>query len=157
MSAVSTSVRRALYDRADGRCEICTRTLTDAWHAHHRRPRAIGGSRLPDTNTLVNLLALCPTCHLERVEADRDWALTCGYLVRQGHDPARVAVQIHRAFWVFLTPEGTYRETAPDSHEGVRVALSVLRHREWCVNCQEHATDAIEALLGKPLGDGGVA
>lgn len=63
--AVSNVTRRALYNRAGGRCECtmkvcshhtgrCTHGLY-SWEAHHR---TAGG---PDT--LSNLIAMCATCH----------------------------------------------------------------------------------------------
>jgi HNH endonuclease len=66
---VSPEIRRALYQRAGGRCECrmrvcshhapgtrCTHSLSgSSWEAHHR---TAGG---PDT--LSNLIAMCATCH----------------------------------------------------------------------------------------------
>ncbi|HEX6443938.1 MAG TPA: HNH endonuclease signature motif containing protein, partial [Streptosporangiales bacterium] len=64
----SKATRRALWDRADGRCEVCGSTF--ALQAHHRRPRGAGGSRARDTNGLANLLLLCAASHLT-VELNR--------------------------------------------------------------------------------------
>jgi len=67
--AVSSETRRALRQRAGGRCE-CTMTCCDHhragtrcqhglhgsdWEAHHRN--RYGG------DTLSNLIAMCATCH----------------------------------------------------------------------------------------------
>ncbi len=65
--AITEETRRALYQRAGGRCECtmnvcdhkgrrCSRGLTHGyWEAHHR---VAGGS-----DTLSNLIAMCATCH----------------------------------------------------------------------------------------------
>ena len=67
--AVSQETRRALYKRANGRCECimsvcdhhragtrCPRNLVSGyWDAHHRSRN--GG------DTLSNLIAMCATCH----------------------------------------------------------------------------------------------
>jgi hypothetical protein len=65
--AISEETKKALYQRAGGRCECtmkicdhggnrCNRGLSPGyWEAHHR---VAGG---PDT--LSNLIAMCATCH----------------------------------------------------------------------------------------------
>ncbi|MCK5492626.1 MAG: HNH endonuclease [Candidatus Omnitrophica bacterium] len=65
--AISQETRKALYKRANGRCECtmkvcgdhsgrCHRGLSSGyWDAHHR---VAGGS-----DTLSNLIAMCATCH----------------------------------------------------------------------------------------------
>jgi len=66
--AVSEETRKALYQRAGGRCECtmrvcdhhragyrCPHALNPGWEAHHR---TAGG---PDN--LGNLIAMCVTCH----------------------------------------------------------------------------------------------
>ncbi len=53
--------RRAILNRAGGRCEKSGRSAPEAGttlHAHHIIPRAEGGP-----NTLANGKALCPECH----------------------------------------------------------------------------------------------
>jgi hypothetical protein len=66
---VSRSTKKALYERAKGRCEchmrVCThhragrrcphRLVSGYWDAHHRNANG------PDT--LGNLIAMCATCH----------------------------------------------------------------------------------------------
>lgn len=74
------------------RCEACGFPGVD--HIHHRRPRGIGGSRLPDTNDPGNLLALCAVCHAS-IESDRERAYSFGWLVRQGVKPADMPAFIH--------------------------------------------------------------
>lgn len=105
----------AVYGRAtfDGLpcCELCgvqvegTRGVQH--HIHHRRPRRMGGSQLPDTNSVVNLLLLDASCH-ERVERERTAAYAGGWLVRQGERPADVPVLIRAERWYLLTDDAAY-------------------------------------------------
>lgn len=48
--------RRAVLERAGGRCERCGKA--GRLHAHHIRPRSRGGK-----HELANGAALCPACH----------------------------------------------------------------------------------------------
>ena len=65
---ISQSTRKALYDRAGGRCECRMRVCDDPagqrchrglspgyWEAHHK---VAGGG-----DNLSNLIAMCATCH----------------------------------------------------------------------------------------------
>lgn len=99
----SPATRRALAIRSAGLCELCG--LVRAEQAHHRRPRAAGGSRRPDTNGLANLLALCSPCHHDQVESFRSRALVHGWLLSQDSHPTRVPVLLHTG-WVRLDDEG---------------------------------------------------
>src|SRR5262245_49805136 len=86
--------RLLVWDRDHGQCVRCGSALRWAtWPCHHRRPRALGGSSRPDTNSPANLLALCPSCHAH-IESHRAEALTNGWLVLQLTDPASVAVLV---------------------------------------------------------------
>lgn len=102
----------ALYERAEGRCELCGHPVHGErgrdHHVHHRRPRRMGGSQLPDTNSIENLLLLDASCH-ERVESERTAAYAGGWLVRQDDIPAAVAVLVHGKAWCVLTDDGQYR------------------------------------------------
>jgi 5-methylcytosine-specific restriction protein A len=107
----TAATRDAVYERAGFACERCGRT-DGPFAVHHRRPRAMGGSRLADTNALPNLLLLDDDCH-RYVEANREEALAHGYLVPQGKDPAAVPVTVgmHRTP-IILTVHG-YRLACP--------------------------------------------
>lgn len=83
------ATRDAVYERDAFRCVFCTGGTS--LQIHHRRPRGMGGSRDPQTNSLANLLLLCEDCHAW-VESHREQALELGLLVRQGVDPASVPV-----------------------------------------------------------------
>lgn len=105
----------AVWDRAGGRCEISGVELSGDrgrdWHVHHRRPRRMGGSRLPDTNDPTNLMLLSPEAH-EHVEKNRTEAYERGWLVRQDAIPAVVPVVVlvdGQVAYVLLTDDGQYR------------------------------------------------
>lgn len=104
-----------VLERAQYGCELDGAQIGDRrgvdYHVHHRRPRRMGGSQLPDTNAPQNLLILCPDCH-ETVESERTAAYGGGWLVRQNADPTRVPVLI-LARSVFLTSDGRY-DTLPE-------------------------------------------
>ena|SRR5215510_10732169 len=117
----SREVVEAVLDRANWCCERCSTPISGMrgvfWSVHHRRPRALGGTRWAGVNLPSNLLVLCgsatsPGCHQE-VESHRADALYAGWLVASGLDPARVAVLVHRASrWVYLTDTG-YADDPP--------------------------------------------
>jgi hypothetical protein len=108
----------AILERAHHSCERCSGGLGlvrgRGFHVHHRRPRAVGGSRAADTNSPSNCVILCPDCHTA-VESRRAEAQFDGWLVPQGAAPARVAVLIeHGGRWVYLTADGRYSLHPPD-------------------------------------------
>lgn len=81
---------------------------------HHRRPRGLGGSRRADTNDCANLLTLCTPCHVH-VESHRGEALSNGWLVPQGTDPATVGCLVeHGSRFVYLSADGSYSESPPE-------------------------------------------
>lgn len=104
-----------VLERAQYSCELDGAQIGDRrgvdYHVHHRRPRRMGGSQLPDTNAPQNLLILCPDDH-EMVESERTAAYAGGWLVRQGDDPAEVPVLIV-AELKFLTADGKYASLPP--------------------------------------------
>lgn len=102
----------AIMARAANQCEIgaagCTVHVDTI---HHRRPRAMGGTRRPDTNWCSNGLATCRDCHAY-VESHRDWARKWGFVVAQWGDPAATAVwwrciiDADQAVMVYLADDG---------------------------------------------------
>lgn len=110
------AVVEAVYERAGWSCEVCTEGVGDRrgvdHHIHHRRPRAAGGSKRPDTNLPPNLLLLCPDCHAQ-IESHRAVAQSMGWLVVQAANPADVAVLMQRDRWVYLTADGRYSDEPP--------------------------------------------
>ena len=102
-----------------GKCARCDDLIRGErgldWVVHHRRARGAGGSRREDTNSPANLVPLCGPgvdndCH-GHVESHRAEALTFGWLVPQGADPATVPVLIeHGARRVLLDHDGDMTE-----------------------------------------------
>lgn len=67
----------------------------------------MGGTTRPDANSPANLLLVCEGCH-GAIESKRDVARACGWLVRQGEDPADVLVLL-RDGWAWLDGDGSVR------------------------------------------------
>ena len=89
---VPSSLRRQVYVRSHGRCEQCGTRLTADWQAHHRKPRRMGGrAKNRHVNTLANLVALCPDCHM-KIESHRRWALDRGLLLHEHDNPETVPI-----------------------------------------------------------------
>jgi 5-methylcytosine-specific restriction protein A len=120
------TARDLVWERAGGRCELCGGSLAGmrGFSRHHRRPRRMGGSRLPDTNSAANILLVCGSatspdgCH-HRIESNRTQAYAEGLLLHADQDPAEIPVLINnptRSAWpqlVWLTADGTYSEEPP--------------------------------------------
>lgn len=61
------AVRRAAYERAGGRCEVCTADLTgQRWECDHVIADWLGGRPV-----LGNARCLCVACHASKTRADR--------------------------------------------------------------------------------------
>jgi 5-methylcytosine-specific restriction protein A len=103
MTGFSKRTRELVLLRSGGHCERCG-WIEEASQYHHRRPRAMGGSRAADTNGAANCLLLCIYCH-EDVESCREWALDFGFLVPQGKKPSEIPVWRNKK-WVFLDDFG---------------------------------------------------
>lgn len=104
-------VRALVADRAAGVCEKCGCAV--ATQLHHRRPKAIGGSRLADTNSSENAIACCEPCHSE-IHAKPDWSKVHGWLVRQGQSPAAIPVLLHHG-WAVLDDAGRFHHLPEDA------------------------------------------
>jgi hypothetical protein len=107
--AFDADTRELAASRAGFLCELCGVNRIEQFH--HRRPRGAGGGRSPETSSVSNCLPLCMADHA-LVESNRTWAMQCGYLVSQFHNPSEVAAKINGRF-VFLTTDGGYGEV-PD-------------------------------------------
>lgn len=121
------STKDLVWARAGGRCEVCGGSLAGmrGFSRHHRRPRRMGGSRLPETNSPANVLLVCGSatspdgCH-QRIESNRTRAYEDGLLLRADQTPTDVPVMLadpnHPSQWprlVWLTDDGTYNEESP--------------------------------------------
>jgi 5-methylcytosine-specific restriction protein A len=99
--------RLLVHERDQSACVRCGKSA-DPWdmQVHHRRPRGMGGSRDPETNSPANLVVVCPGCH-EWVESHRLEASSLGLLVPQREAPSKWPVQHARLGFVFLLDDGT--------------------------------------------------
>lgn len=110
------ATRVALWERANGRCEVCGLPIAmDRWPGysrHHRLPRGRGGH-----NRLSNLLLLCGTgttgCH-GLIESQRALAYGNGWLVHTGDEPTEIPVELAKHLEaMYLTDDGDYAPGAP--------------------------------------------
>lgn len=70
-------------------CVICAAPMQEI---HHRRPRGMGGaSRSREIHSPASLLSLC-AIHHAKVESHRSWAISQGYLLRDGQDPTVISL-----------------------------------------------------------------
>ncbi len=104
MTGFPDDVRDMVAARCGGRCEICGGAPME--QLHHRRPRGMGGSQRPETNTASNALGVCAGCHL-LVESNRYHAGKRGWIVSQRNNPADVEVLI-RGTYRLLDDAGDY-------------------------------------------------
>lgn len=95
--------RMVVYGRSGGRCEVCGCGL-ETFEAHHRLTRRFG----PDCP--CNLLALCSTCHHERVHGEPEQARDDGRIISRHAAilPAEHPVLIHRHGLVLLDCDGHF-------------------------------------------------
>lgn len=107
----SEETRAAVIARAGGICEVCGEKPTRDYSIHHRRPRGMGGTRNPATNSPANLMYVCGSgttgCH-GRIESERKWAGALGYLLRSGAEPIEEPIVLHGRRRVYLDPSGVY-------------------------------------------------
>jgi 5-methylcytosine-specific restriction protein A len=103
VTGFSKHTRELVFLRAHGRCERCGR-IELAMQYHHRRPRAMGGSKAGDTNGAANCLLLCTNCH-RYIESARNTAIDAGWLVPQGKKPEKAPLWLDRR-WVLLDNYG---------------------------------------------------
>ena len=96
---------RAVFEREQGSCAVCGLAINGIGHLHHRLPRGMGGGRY--ANTISNLLHLHHSCHLYKVEKEREKALLMGWLVRRGMDPSEVPVRYKMRDLVLLSDDGS--------------------------------------------------
>jgi 5-methylcytosine-specific restriction protein A len=110
----SVACREIVLERDQFGCIICGQS---SMVLHHRRPRAMGGSRRDDTNLPSNLLTVCGPHH-DYIESHRTEALAENLLVHQWETPRSHPV-LHRLYgWVFLEHDGTVTSAEPDDGDG---------------------------------------
>ena len=108
---MSGQTAQTVLDRENGSCAVCGLHITGIGHIHHRLPRGMGGGRY--ANTASNLLYLHHSCHLYKVEKDRDQSYRNGWLVKAGHDPQLVPVLYKLHAWVLLDNLGNIETIDP--------------------------------------------
>lgn len=86
---ISQADRETVKARAKGMCELCGLPCHSP-HLHHRQARGMGGG---GDNSVSNVMALHPSCHLKHIEAQRTRAYENGWLVHKGTDPATVPLR----------------------------------------------------------------
>lgn len=106
---ITAAVRERVTQRSGGVCEICGRRA--AGHMHHRRPRKMGGSRRPSTNSPANFLHICPLCHQWIEIVSRGHARSWGWIVADSIEdlslvPALLATDYGQQL-VWLRDDGT--------------------------------------------------
>lgn len=117
------STKELLWARAQGRCELCSRSLThgEPFSRHHRRARGAGGSSVTWINDITNLLLVCGTattpdgCH-HLIETQKQIAYAAGWVVPMHgtHTPAEIPVDLARFPQpMYLTDDGDYAPGAP--------------------------------------------
>ena len=100
--------RQLVQGRAFGRCERCLKP-TLSGHHHHRRPKGLGGSRLPDRHDVANLVWLCPEDH-RWAHANPRAAAESGFIVPRssGRHPLEVPITNLAGETKWLDNEGQY-------------------------------------------------
>lgn len=105
--------RQVALERALWRCEagiVCGGVELFGRHysVHHRRPRQMGGTRRPETDSPANLLAVCGSgttgCH-GWIESNRTSAYDAGLLLHQAAEPTCEPV-LRLGVAVYLTNDG---------------------------------------------------
>ncbi len=105
MTGPTRKVRQQCWEREQGECARCSRSLAYEYHElHHRRARGAGGSRQPVTNLPGNLIWLDSACHAH-IESHRTEALADGFLVAQFETPALVPL-LYQSEWSLLSDCG---------------------------------------------------
>lgn len=77
--------REIAATRANGRCELSVGNHAEGCsqigeHAHHRKPRSVGGS-----DDHLNLLMVSHLCH-QKIHDNNEWAYGLAYLLKS-HEP----------------------------------------------------------------------
>lgn len=104
MSEVDTHVRVAVWQRSNGRCEMCGIGLAEQFH--HRMRRREGGHSIP------NGLYLCGVCHA-RAHAHPRWAVENGWIIPTSGGPVHEVPVLRKAEWVLLGPGGEVTPAGP--------------------------------------------
>lgn len=117
-------LRRAVYERQEGRCAVTGAPLGevdgDAWHMHHRRPGGMGGTDRPNQQTLGNVVGLLARVHNfgapglvldgvpgRSVHGNPEWSGPLGLLLSPSvENPGDHPVRLAGLGWAFLLDDG---------------------------------------------------
>lgn len=117
----SKKAKQLVFDRAQGRCEICG-VYPNEYSFHHRLTLGMGGSRRADLNGPANLLFLCGSgvtgCH-GWVTGHFTQSQATGWVVSRWADPreAPVLVFLRQPGAVLLDDAGNYVTESKPSWE----------------------------------------
>lgn len=104
---VTAKTRRVVVERDRNICGWCGRFCAQG-DLQHRRTRAMGGSKKPDTNQPGNLVFLHHDCHMH-IEANRAEAIRRGFNVPQHLTPAEVPLLVQSGpagYWIRIDDDG---------------------------------------------------
>lgn len=118
---MDAKIRRAVWERAGGKCEISGAYLgepdSDRWECHHRRNKGMGGTSRANVDNLSNLMALTPRVHNGgplSVHGRRAWSQKRGYLIPKGvAEPSQWPLFLLGHRWVLLGDDGEYYPLPP--------------------------------------------
>lgn len=115
----------AVLERDGHACVRCGTLLTGTrgldWALHHRRPKAMGGSFLRDTNMPQNLISVCGPdnthgCH-GFIHSRPSESGPAGWLLSntRSEEPLYLPLLVeHSSRWVYLTEDGRYADAPPE-------------------------------------------
>lgn len=104
--AMDGSLRDAIIERAEYRCDLCCKPLSpERWECHHRQLRAQLGA-----DHVANLLALHGSCH-RWVHDHPEWSYGHGFMVPGARDP--LLWNVHRFRTVWMAPRDTWLLSRP--------------------------------------------
>lgn len=104
--------RALVYERADGRCEICG-GVGPVMSYHHRKKRSHlpKGHHWDDPSNVVYVDGSGTTGHHGWIESNPSAAAEIGFHVRPWETPSSVPIKVDGT-WYLLLPNGGKRETA---------------------------------------------
>ena len=111
MTGFSAKVRALILQRDEG-CVICG-TQHGVLQVHHRAPRGMGGAKATWVNQPSNGITVCAEDH-RRIEANRAWAESHGYIVRRGIQLPRMVPVLYRGVLRWLTDQGHVIDVGPE-------------------------------------------
>lgn len=100
--------RTIMERRSYGWCELCDRR--PAAHAHHRKPRRMGGrfgASFDDVNRPSNGLMFCASCHQWAETGNRSAARDSGIILTEAQAPDATPIHLPRyRGWVLFDDDG---------------------------------------------------